>query len=68
MMDDYSWARYTERLPATPCTPDMAEQVKSLAMNRGVSMASVQRQAIEFFLQHSNSKSKEKSSNAKKGA
>lgn len=39
-----------DRLPATPVTRKMREQVHSLAQQEGCSMADVQRAAIEFFL------------------
>jgi len=39
-----------DRLPATPVTRKMREQVEYLAQQEGCSMADVQRAAIEFFL------------------
>lgn len=37
-------------LPATPCTPEMRDQVITIAESRGVSVAELQRDALSLFL------------------
>ncbi len=49
--------RYIAQLPATPCTPQMREQMVEIAERRGVSLAEVQREAYSFFLAHDDRKS-----------
>lgn len=42
--------RLVTRLPATPCTEDMRSAFVELAVQRGVALADVQREAFSFFL------------------
>lgn len=44
--------RYSAKLPATPCTPSMREIVQTVAQKEGVTLAELQRFAIDFFLQN----------------
>lgn len=46
----------TAQLPITPCTPEMRDNMETLAENRGVSIATIQREAYSFFLSSVNSK------------
>lgn len=41
---------YTSQLPATPCTTDMRKKMESVALSKGVSLAEIQRVAIDIFL------------------
>lgn len=43
-------AKFTERIPATPCTPDTHRQVVKMAEEQERSIADVVRDAVEFFL------------------
>lgn len=40
----------TERLPATPCTPEMRERFLSIVDSEGKSIAEMQRTAFSLFL------------------
>lgn len=40
----------TALLPATPCTPEMATQFRTIAEKEGRSLADLQRQAFSLFL------------------
>lgn len=42
--------QYTDRLPGTPCTPQMREKVVNLAQREGLSIADIQRRAYTIFL------------------
>lgn len=47
---------YTEQMPPTPCTPDMRRNLYDIALERGVSLASIQREAYSLFLSEIGSK------------
>lgn len=47
---------YPTQLPATPCSEELRESVIGLAAKHEVSIADIQRQALELFLSHSDSK------------
>lgn len=47
----------TAQLPPTPCSPDLRERVVRLAYEQNRSIAEVTREALEFFLLQSDSKS-----------
>lgn len=42
--------RYKSRLPATPCTMEMRDSIKKIAQKQGITIAEVQRFALDFFL------------------
>ncbi|MBX3082795.1 MAG: hypothetical protein KF716_14240 [Anaerolineae bacterium] len=46
----------TAQLPITPCTPEMRDNMESIAEKRGVSLAAIQREAYSFFLSSVDSK------------
>lgn len=43
-------AKYPNLLPATPCSPEMDEQIRHIAAEQGISVADVQRAAFSLFL------------------
>jgi len=43
--------KLTDQLPATSVTPEMKQAVIDLAITKGVSVASIQREAIAFFFE-----------------
>lgn len=45
-----------ERLPQTPCTPEMKQAVIAIAEGQGCSIADVQRDAIALFLKRNGKK------------
>lgn len=47
----------TERLPATPCTPQMRQEMENIARIQGISLADLQRQAVSLFLENFDTKS-----------
>lgn len=50
MITALSARRFTSRLSATPCTPEMKDQVEEAAAELGMSIAEFQRHAVQFFL------------------
>ena len=52
----------TAQLPPTICTEELRERIVNLAAEQGKSIAEIQREALEFFLQSNDSKSIEKDS------
>jgi hypothetical protein len=40
----------TAALPATPCTPEMLQDVREVAQNDGVSVSEIVRQSLSLFL------------------
>lgn len=43
-------AIYTEQLPPMVCTPEMKRKTVGFAINRGLSVSEVMRQALDIFL------------------
>lgn len=56
-MPNMAIPKYTVTLPATPCVPEMREDMLEQAKARGVSLAEVQRLAFSLFLAGDCSKS-----------
>lgn len=54
----------THFLPATPCKPEMRETMVSIAEEKNISLADLQRQAIGLFLSLYDSKTINDDSNA----
>lgn len=42
--------RYKSRLPATPCTAELRDSIKNVALKQGIPIAELQRFAFRFFL------------------
>jgi hypothetical protein len=49
-MTELKSKRFTDRLPATPCTSHMREQMISLSESTGLKLSELQRIAIQIFL------------------
>ncbi|GIL12523.1 MAG: hypothetical protein BroJett038_12430 [Chloroflexota bacterium] len=54
-MKRYKKARFTDQLPATPCTPEMKKAVIAFASKNNVSLSEVQRLALSLFFGEDNS-------------
>ena len=42
--------KLTERMPATPCSPEMRAAMEKIARERGIALAELQREAVALFL------------------
>lgn len=57
----------TERLPATPCTPQMRDGMIRVAKARNKSIAELQREAVALFLSRNDTSNTEISTKITKG-
>lgn len=56
VIEQYVREKLTKQLPPTTCTPEMREDIVSIARRQGLSIGAVQRAAFQFFLDNHDSK------------